>query len=269
MMRFIRALKLIFGIPKSYFLFLRYFRSNLRDIPFGNIKVKIAPYQFIDPFEFFDYYAVFYAWVSRWFERRKRRLKILDVGGVKIANAILSAKHDITSVVLKDPLDKITDIKYVICDVGDGKLPIYDDFFDVLICPATIHLIGLGRYGDKINPYAIPNFISEINRVMKRENSHIFLATTLGENALIFNIYYIFDFHTYLRLFKGWNLIEYFVDEWSGSSGMVSQQDIKSMGLKYGSNKFSFSIPPIRFSKNVESKKKIGEYKIIFLHFAR
>jgi hypothetical protein len=65
----------------------------------------------------------------------------------------------------------------------------------VFINTASIHLIGLGRFGDDLDPYAIPKFIFELDRVM-RGNADLFVSMALGTNQLKFNSEYEFDLNS-------------------------------------------------------------------------
>jgi hypothetical protein len=265
----IRAFKIIKSyklLIKSIVAFRNYKTLMNEQHPFYNFKVKIVPFQKISPFEFFDYYSVFYYWVSD-ILKDKYNLNILSLGGVKIGDAILSIKHNVTSIVLEFPLDMMSKVKYIKHDVF-YPLPFPDRFFDIFISPATLHLVGLGRYGDKLDPYTLFNFLNELKRVL-RKNADIFICVPLGKNALIFNHHYIFEFDTIVKVFDGFDLVDYFVDEWAGVPGYTAPTDLKALGL----NKFKFSENILtsfknRFTKDVNvSSLNLGEYKIIYLHF--
>jgi len=44
---------------------------------------------------------------------------------------------------------------------GDGQ-------FDIFTSSVSLHLVGLGRYGDELNPNTLIGFIMELDRVMKK-----------------------------------------------------------------------------------------------------
>jgi hypothetical protein len=190
-----------------------------------------------------------------------------------LGDAILSTNHNIYSIVLEDPLDKINKINYIKQDIY-YPLPFPNNFFDVFISPATLHLVGLGRYGDKLSPDALFLFLKELKRVLKKE-ADVFICIPLGKNALIFNYHYIFDFDTILKIFNSFSfkLEEYFIDEFAGVPGFTSNTDAKALNLNINSNAkirkntSQFAIYN-RFTKDTDcSKLAIGEYKIIYLHF--
>lgn len=203
-----------------------------------------------DAIEFFDHYSVFSYWVFEYIYSMSGNRKILDVGGKKLLNAILSIDNEVTSIVLADCKDRISKVKYVIHDVSDC-LSFPDDYFDIFLSPGTLHLVGLGRYGDKLDPNVLPRFIKDLNRVMKKK-SDLFLLMPLGKNHLLFNFHYIFDFHTLKDMFYGWTVEEYFVDEFVH----FNRSDYKDYKE--------------RFSRDVNTSNfDVGEYKIIYLHFKR
>jgi hypothetical protein len=78
--------------------------------------------------------------------------------------------------VLCDPKDKISKVKYIVIYISDLKENnlFEEKFFDAFLSPATLHLIGLGRYGDKLNPCAIFDFIEFLKKVLKKGGLFIF-----------------------------------------------------------------------------------------------
>lgn len=108
--------------------------------------------------------------------------------------------------------------------------------------------MGLGRYGDKLDPTTLEKFISELYRVMKSE-SQLLISTSFGPNFLAFNEGYKFDFVTIKNLFKGFELIDYLID--NNSSHTVK---------KYTD----------RYTQNTDlSEYELGEYRVIFLNFKK
>lgn len=188
--------------------------------------------------------------------------------GVKLGNAIFSLNHEVYSIVLKDPKDKISSVKYFEIDINNPS-PFEENYFDVFISPATLHLVGLGRYGDKLSPKTLFNFLGELRRVMKR-GSHLFICVPLGKDALCFNHHFIWSFNTILKLFSEFELVDYLVDEWAGVPGYVSMTDLQKLeGFSPPKIQSSKLLPNSeRFSKNTNVENlNIGEYKIIYLHF--
>ena len=247
---FLHPLRLV-ELYKAKKLLKRYKTLFYANNPLRYFEMRAVCLSREDPVEFFDHYTVFSYWVAEFVNGLNNGKRVLDVGGKKLLNAILSLNNEVTSVVLADCGDKISKVRYVIHDISN-KLPFPDNYFDIFTSPGTLHLCGLGRYGDILNPNALVDFIKELDRVMKKENSHLFLILPLGRNHLLFNLHFIFDFNTIINLFSGWHLEDYFVDEFVHFGKREEQK------------------PKERFSKNISTNDfKLGEYKIVYLHFRR
>jgi SAM-dependent methyltransferase len=171
----------------------------------------------------------------------------LDVGNIKVTNAILSIEHNVTSLVLMDCEDRISNVNYIIHDIAN-PLPFEKDSFDIFTSSVSLHLVGLGRYGDSINPNTLINFISELDRVMKPK-SDVIISISYGKNFLSFNEGWKFDMNTLKELFKNWKLIDYLID--NHSSHIVKNYTE-------------------RFTKDLNLDDwELGEYRVIYLHFKR
>ena len=175
----------------------------------------------------------------------KNRLKILDLGSVKLSTALLSLNHDVTSLVLVDPNDEISQTNYLVHDAS-LPLPFENSSFDIFTSTVSVHLIGLGRYGDIIDPNAIPNLIGELDRVLK-PNSDLFISLALGKNALKYNVHWEFELETIKSLFEKWALEDHLID-------------IRSS---------QFNLEGPRFTKEIPAGINQGANHVIFLHFKR
>ena len=217
--------------------------------PFREMPIRFVGDASADPTEFFDHYDAFSFWAARKLEGHGRRLAILDVGSIKMMNAILSVQHDVTALVLQDCGDALSNVRYVRHDVSD-PLPFADASFDVFTSMASLQLAGLGRYGDRLNPDCLPNLVAELNRVM-RPSAMLLVSMCLGKNALNFNNSWFFDLETLTRIFHGWTLVDHLVDNYSSPKG-------------------SFASAPARFVRDSSvADTRLGDYRVVFLHFER
>lgn len=202
-----------------------------------------------DPTEFFDHYDAFAYWAARKINARGSSQRILDIGSVKMMNAILSAHHDVTSLVLADCHDEISTVRYVRHDASD-PMPFPDAAFDVFTSMASLQLVGLGRYGDRLNPNCLPDLVKELGRVMRRD-SVLLVSMCLGKNLLNFNNSWFFDIETIKRIFAGWELVDVLIDNFS-------------------SPKATFLDAPERFESDASvDRTPVGDYRVVFLQFQR
>ncbi|CAK0754623.1 conserved hypothetical protein [Gammaproteobacteria bacterium] len=132
------------------------------------------------------------------------------------------------------------------------KLPVPDAHYDVFTSTASLPLIGLGRYGDSLDPNCLPNLLRELNRVMKPDGSLI-VSMSLGPNVLNFNNSWFLDMPTIERVFKGWTVVDHLIDRWSSPGGKGNVE------------------PSDRFTRDTSVKgMRLGlDYLVIFLHLRR
>jgi len=243
----IRAYKKLRGLVLPY-NFERYRRQIGPDHPFRGFPMRIVAHLSADPTEALDHYDAFAFWAVAKISSRQKRLSILDVGSLKMMNAILSATHDVASLVLADCGDRITNVRYLIHDVSDG-LPFRGGSFDVFTSMASLNLIGLGRYGDKLDPYSLPRLVNELDRVLRTE-SMVLISMCLGPNILHFNNGWFLEMDTLRRVFHPWRLRDYLVDN-------ASSPRRSAIGAE-------------RFVKDGDTRNtKLGDYRVVFLHFER
>lgn len=244
---FAERLNNIIKIRKLNKKFVQYKNLMQEDHPFKNFPMKNIGDCSGDPMEFFSHYDAYSYWLADKLHRMGNGKKILDVGNRKVTNAMLSVNNDVTALVLMDCEDSISKVNYVVHDISE-PLPFDDNSFDVFTSSASLHLVGLGRYGDKLNPDTLLNFIKELDRVLKPESDLIF-SIDIGPNGLLFNIGWAFDIETIKKLFNKWELYDYLTDNHS----------------------IDFPKPyKIRFIKDLNvDDYEMGEYRVTFLHFKR
>lgn len=171
----------------------------------------------------------------------------MDLGGKKLINGWLSVMNNVKSLNLIAPLDTLSNVEYVVGDAGE-RLPFGEAKFDVFISPVSLNLIGLGRYGDSINPWAIPDLILELERVMK-DDGVLYVSVVLGEDEILFNHHLVMSFKTIAQLFSSWKIEDYLIDlQLSDQKGKDSRftKDLNLVNTRYLANE---NIIFIKFTK--------------------
>jgi SAM-dependent methyltransferase len=231
-----------------YPAYRRYIAAVSDNHPLAGVPTRLRGDAAGNPEEFFDHYDAFASWVAARLQASGRRLRTLDLGSVKMMNGILSATHDVTSLVLADCGDQISEVTYVRHDVAD-PLPFPDGSFDVFTSMVSLPLIGLGRYGDKLDAFCLVRLIGELDRVMKPDST-LLVSMCLGPNVLNFNNGWFLDLPTIQRLFPGWSLVDRLVDQWS-------------------SPRRKAAVTP-RFTNDASvAGIDLGDYRVVFLQFER
>jgi SAM-dependent methyltransferase len=235
---------IIYGKIKIYNKYRKFKKEFLTLAEWKGFQLKLNGDSSTSAEEPFTHYDAFYYWIAKEISQKKD-LKILDVGGKKLINGWLSVANHVTSVNLTSPIDKLSKVDYVAADVTKS-LPFNDDYFDVFISPVTLNLIGLGRYGDNIDPKAIPKFIQELSRCMK-QNGIAYISVVLGNDQLLFNHHYIISFPTIKKLFTGWKIKAFLIDN-------------QEITLNSNSE---------RFSEDLQNKSEVNSERILFLKLER
>lgn len=87
-------------------------------------------------------------------------------------------------------------------------LPFKDNTIPSLSCMHTIEHIGLGRYGDTIDPEGDLKAIGELVRVLSKEGDLLFVVP-IGKPKIEFNAHRIYSYEQILEYFKGLKLMEF------------------------------------------------------------
>lgn len=88
------------------------------------------------------------------------------------------------------------------------KLPFEDNSIQSLSCMHTIEHIGLGRYGDPLDPQGDIKAINEIKRVAKPGGTVLFV-TPVGRSRIEYNAHRIYSFEQISTYFSGFTLKEF------------------------------------------------------------
>jgi hypothetical protein len=88
------------------------------------------------------------------------------------------------------------------------KINIADNSFSSVSCMHTVEHIGLGRYGDQLDPHGDIKAINELKRVTK-PGGDILFVTPVGKQRIEFNAHRIYGYDLVLQLFEGCELKEF------------------------------------------------------------
>jgi hypothetical protein len=110
-----------------------------------------------------------------------------------------------------------------------------------LSCLHVIEHVGLGRYGDPIDPDGTRKAAMELNRVLA-PSGRLYISLPVGRERVCFNAHRVFDPDTVLGLFSGLQLDSFsFVDDAGEYQEAANPQDAK--GSEYACGMYVFSKP--------------------------
>ncbi|WP_197525915.1 DUF268 domain-containing protein [Methanocella paludicola] len=87
-------------------------------------------------------------------------------------------------------------------------LPFDDMSIKSISCMHTVEHIGLGRYGDLINPMGDLKAISELKRILAQDGSLLFVVP-IGKPKIAFNAHRIYSYEQIMGYFSDLTLEEY------------------------------------------------------------
>jgi GT2 family glycosyltransferase/tetratricopeptide (TPR) repeat protein len=120
---------------------------------------------------------------------------------------------------------------------GDAtRLPFADNSVSSLSCMHVVEHIGLGRYGDPIDPDGDLKAIEELKRVVSPSGQLLFVVP-IGKPKLVFNAHRIYSYDQIVRYFEGFYISEFSLipdtmaeGSWSLVEGSKELSDRQSYG---------------------------------------
>jgi hypothetical protein len=119
------------------------------------------------------------------------------------------------------------------------SLPFEDNSIRSLSCLHVIEHIGLGRYGDPIDPEGYIKAAKELSRVLAPGGT-LFLGTPVGKEKVCYDAHRIFAVSTILEAFKELTLTEFSLIDDSGTGIIHSAKFDLADKCEYGCGLFEF-----------------------------
>lgn len=134
---------------------------------------------------------------------------------------------------------KLSNLKTNFSDLSN--LPFTDNSIESLSCMHVVEHVGLGRYGDKMNPEGDLKAISELKRVVKQGGTLLFVVP-VGKERVQFNAHRIYSLKQIVDLFKDWTLEElYLIPDKNYSEEPILNPTIETVeNQNYGCGCFLF-----------------------------
>jgi SAM-dependent methyltransferase len=89
------------------------------------------------------------------------------------------------------------------------NLPFEENSIQSLSCMHTVEHIGLGRYGDPLDPNGDLKAIDELKRVLSPGGNLLFVVPIGKDAKIMFNAHRIYTYNQIITYFADFNLIEY------------------------------------------------------------
>lgn len=221
-------------LPRFISTFLKYKRSAKRQrLGLLDFQPCLGDWTTYTPFDAHYFYQG--AWLARKLAHPKPDQHV-DIGSSVLTMSVLSAFVNTTFVdyrPLKVSLPGLTSIAGNILD-----LPFDDDSVPSLSCLHVIEHIGLGRYGDPIDPEGSIKAADELQRIVS-SGGKLFLSLPVGRERICFNAHRVHAPETVVKMFSKLKLIDFSYVNDSGEL-LESQPVGAASQLEYGCGLFCF-----------------------------
>jgi Uncharacterized protein conserved in bacteria len=132
------------------------------------------------------------------------------------------------------------------CDAADlSGLPFADESVSSLSCMHVVEHVGLGRYGDPLDPDGDLKAIAELKRVLAPGGDLLYVVPTGGTALIMFNAHRIYTYEQTLEYFEGLELTEFALIPEDPDDGGLVRGATKELAdrQKYGCGCFWFRKP--------------------------
>lgn len=150
-----------------------------------------------------------YYYLSGWAMRRivqSKAAQHVDVGSLVIFSNLLGAVMPVTFVDYRPLEAKLTGLTSVGGSILD--LPFESGTVKSLSCLHVAEHIGLGRYGDPLDPLGTAKAAGELARILA-PSGNLFFALPVGHPRVCFNAHRVHSPETVPRYFPGLELVEF------------------------------------------------------------
>jgi len=156
--------------------------------------------------KFDPHYTYHPAWAARCLARINPT-KHIDISSILNFNVVLSAFVP-TEFYDYRPAE-VKNLSGLECKGADlNCLPFADNSVESLSCMHTVEHVGLGRYGDEIDPDADLRAISELKRVIM-PGGNILFVVPIGKPRIQYNAHRVYSYDMIMEYFADFELVEY------------------------------------------------------------
>ena len=188
---------------------------------------------------FDSHYLYHTAWAARILVATKPKEHI-DIGSCLRFVSIASAFVAFRFFDFRPPNLKLSNLKSEHADIT--SLPFTDSSVKSISCMHVIEHIGLGRYGDQLDPMGDIKGVKELKRVLAKGGQLLFVVPISGNPRIQFNAHRIYSFDMIREMFSDLELIEFsLIPDNADSIGIIlNATKNQANEQKYGCGCFHF-----------------------------
>jgi len=226
----------IMNLPRYLVDWRRYNRlAGIQKLNWQDSFPSLTDWTSLTPFDAHYFYQA--AWIARRLTCTKP-LWHVDIGSSVMMIGVTSAIAPTTFVDYRPFRAQLAGLQSLAGDLM--TLPFADDSVPSLSCLHVIEHVGLGRYGDKLNPQGSYEAGCELARILGR-GGRLFLSTPVGRERVQFNAHRVFAPETVVAMFKDLELVDYaLVDDQGRFRDHQYPISMHSFNGEYGCGMFEF-----------------------------
>ena len=232
-----RPLVGLFYLPRYFSHWFKYSRAAKgQQIGVLDMQPCLGDWSTHTPFDAHYFYQG--AWLARRLSESKPARHV-DVGSSVLTMSVLSAWVDTIFVDYRPLKASLPGLCSLAGDIL--RLPFADNSLASLSCLHVIEHIGLGRYGDPIDPQGSVRAALELQRIVS-PGGKLFISLPVGRERICFNAHRVHAPDSVLNMFSQLKLIEFsYVDD----AGQLKerQHPASANNLQYGCGFFQFEKP--------------------------
>ena len=221
-------------LPKFFNSLGRYRKlSPLDDVKFSDLQPCLGDWTISTPFD--PHYFYQGAWAARKL-KQTYPIKHVDIASSVLMISVLSGFIDTVFVDYRPLKANLQGLNSIPGDIL--SLPFSDASINSLSCLHVIEHIGLGRYGDPLDPMGSVKGAAELQRVLQK-GGNLLVSLPIGRERICFNAHRVHSPASVLRLFASLQIVDFsFVDD-EGNFHENAQLD-QAKSLEYGCGLFHF-----------------------------
>lgn len=192
----------------------------------------------------FDRHYVYHpAWAARIIKQLNPEAHI-DIGSSLFFISVISAFVPVRFYDYRPPDLYLDGLE---CGAADlTKLPFEDRSIDSLSCMHVVEHVGLGRYGDPLDPDGDIKAMKELQRVVSPGGSLLFVVPVGGTAKVVFNAHRVYSHDQIVEQFDELMLKAFSLIPQMGPQGLVDGEEASHQAVieEYGCGCFWFTRPP-------------------------
>lgn len=163
------------------------------------------------------HYTYHPAWAARVLARTRPK-KHVDISSIVNFTTVVSAFVPVEFYDFRPAALELEGLHTGAADLTQLHFP--DDSIASLSCMHVIEHIGLGRYGDPLDPDGDLKAIKELVRVLA-PGGDLLVASPVGRPRIEFNAHRVYDHEAFARYFAPLDLVEFSLIEEHGEGGLI------------------------------------------------